>query len=274
VILVIAAGVLGLLIGSFLNVCIVRVRWAEDDAPALDELGPTAAGPAEESIVHPPSACRSCGAAIAWYDNVPLLSFALLRGRCRQCRAQIGWRYPAVETVTGALFAVAAVQFGAGSMLLIALPLLAALVLVTAVDLEHQVVPLEITVLGSAYGVLVNALVGPRPMLECILGVLLGHGIVAFIIAASLLVIGQQGMGEGDGGLLALLGACLGWRAMLLALFVAVMVGGVMAVFLLLSGRRGRREAIPFGPYIALGGAVGLFWGEDVVTWYVGSLTQ
>jgi leader peptidase (prepilin peptidase)/N-methyltransferase len=104
--------------------------------------------------------------------------------------------------------------------------------------------------------------------------VLLGHGIVAFIIAASLLVIGQQGMGEGDGGLLALLGACLGWRAMLLALFVAVMVGGVMAVFLLLSGRRGRREAIPFGPYIALGGAVGLFWGEDVVTWYVGSLTQ
>lgn len=249
----VAAAVLGLIVGSFLNVCIARL-------------------PEGRSIVRPPSACPACGARIAWRDNIPVLSFALLRGRCRSCGEPIAWRYPIVEAATAALFVAAALRFGLDVELLIALPLLAALVLVTAIDLDHQIIPHVITVPGMAYGLIINGVLGQRAIIACILGVLLGHGIVALIIQWSELLIGEPGMGYGDGGLLALLGACLGWRAMVAALFIAIVIGGLVAVILIVTGRRGRREAIPFGPYIATGGVAGLFWGEDLLGWYLSTV--
>lgn len=252
--IVLAAAVLGLAVGSFLNVCIVRL-------------------PEERSIVRPPSACPSCGAGIGWRDNIPLLSFALLRGRCRACAHPISWQYPIVEAATAVLFAAAALRFGLDPELLIALPLLAALVLITVIDLQHQIIPFEITVPGVVYGLIANAVLGHRPFLDCAVGMLAGYGVITFIIQASVLLLGEPGMGDGDSGLLALLGACLGWRAMVAAFFVAIVVGGVIAIVLLATGRRGRKEAIPFGPYIAAGGVVSLFWGEDLVGWYLSTIT-
>jgi len=222
----------GLIVGSFLNVVIARL-------------------PERRSLWHPGSACPGCGAAIAWYDNLPLLSFALLRGRCRACALPISWRYPVV-----ARFVVAAA-------------LLAALIAITAIDLQLQIIPNAITLPGIVAGLLANLGTGAVPWLDALIGVLVGGGVFVAIILGYALLFREEGMGLGDAKLGAMLGAFLGWKALLFSLFVAVIVGGVLAIVLLATGLRGRKDPIPFGPFLALGGATGLFWGEKVVAWYL-----
>jgi leader peptidase (prepilin peptidase)/N-methyltransferase len=235
----------GLVVGSFLNVVIVRL-------------------PEGRSVLRPRSACPGCGAAIAWYDNVPILSFIALRGRCRACGMAIPWRYPIVEAATAAAFALAYVRLGPTPDFVVAVLLLAALIAITGIDLSHQIIPDLITLPGILIGVLSSVVTGRVPWLDSLLGIVIGGGIFFVIILVS-----RGGMGGGDMKLGAMLGAFLGWRLGLLAILLGVLTGGVVAVCLLALGRKGRKEAIPFGPFLALGGALAFLWGEPLLAWYL-----
>ena len=241
--------ILGLCVGSFLNVVIARL-------------------PAGRSIVYPGSSCPRCGKSIAWYDNLPVLSYALLRGRCRNCRNSISWRYPAVEIASGILFALAYLRFESGFGLASALVLLAGLVAITAIDLDHQIIPDVLSVPGIALGLLFSVAPGGIGWADSLLGVLVGGGVFVVIIVASTLVIGQAGMGVGDIKLGAMLGAFLGWKLALLSILLSMLLGGPLAGTLLATGRKGRKDPIPFGPLLALGGLISLFWGDAVLAWY------
>jgi len=237
--------IFGLVIGSFLNVVIVRL-------------------PEGRSIWRPGSSCPGCATPIAWHDNIPLLSFAILRGRCRTCGTAIALRYPLVEAATGALFALAYLVFGPTPDFLVAALFLAALVAITGIDLAHQIIPDVITLPGILAGVVANLATGRVSWLESLAGIIVCGGIFLVIILAS-----RGGMGGGDMKLGAMLGAFLGWKLGLLALMLGVLAGGAVALSLLILGRKGRKEAIPFGPFLALGGAVAFLWGETLLRWYL-----
>jgi len=239
------AALFGLVIGSFVNVVIVRV-------------------PQHQSLWRTRSACPACGALIAWHDNVPLLSFALLRGRCRACGVAISWRYPIVEAATAGLFALAFHRFGPSLDFVVAAAFLAALVAITAIDLQLQIIPDAITLPGIVTGLLANVATHHVSIVDSLLGIGLGGGLFFVII-----VVSGGGMGGGDMKLAAMLGAFLGWKVALIGLFLGVVFGGVFAVVLLASGLRGRKDAVPFGPFLALGGAVALFAGEGLLRWYL-----
>ena len=238
--------ILGLCVGSFLNVVIARV-------------------PKGRSIVHPGSACPRCGKPIAWFDNVPLLSYVLLRARCRHCREPISLRYPLVELVTGLLFVLAAWELGWGLPLAAGLILVAALIAITAIDLDCQLIPDVISLPGIVVGFVLSLVSGRPGWLDSLVGILLGGGLFFLIIVAS-----RGGMGGGDMKLGAMLGAFLGWKLTLVAVMLAVLGGGVVAIVLLALRRKGRKDAVPFGPFLALGGAVSLFWGARLLDWYLG----
>jgi leader peptidase (prepilin peptidase)/N-methyltransferase len=237
----------GLVIGSFLNVVIARL-------------------PQQRSLWAPRSACPQCGHPIAWYDNIPLISFAALRGRCRRCAIRIPWRYPLVEAATAVLFGMAWIVF-AGDVrdFVVAAIFLAMLVAITVIDLRHQIIPDAITLPGVVAGVAASVATDRITWSESVVGTLLGGSLFLAVI-----VLSRGGMGGGDLKLGSMLGAFLGWHALLVALFVAVMLGGTCAVVLLASHRLARKDAIPFGPFLALGGAVALFWGDAIVRWYLG----
>jgi len=237
---------LGLVVGSFLNVVVARL-------------------PEGKSLWGPRSACPRCGQPIAWHDNIPLLSFLALRGRCRRCHQRIAWRYPLVEVVTGVGFTLALLQFGPTVDGAAAALLLAALIAITAIDLRHQIIPDLITLPGIAAGFVLNLLGGRVPWRDSLIGIAVGGGIFVIII-----VMSRGGMGGGDMKLGAMLGAFLGWQLGLLALFGGALTGGIAAICLLALGRKGRKDAIPFGPFLALGGAVSLLWGDQILAWYLG----
>jgi leader peptidase (prepilin peptidase)/N-methyltransferase len=199
---------------------------------------------------------------IAWYDNIPILSFLALRGRCRACAITIPWRYPLVESLTAALFLAAYLAFGPTLDAVVAAVLLAALVAITAIDLQCQIIPDVISLPGILAGCLANVATGRIPWVDSLLGIVVGGGLFMVIILAS-----GGGMGGGDMKLGAMLGAFLGWKVVLVAAFVAVILGGTLALALIASGKRGRKDPIPFGPFLAAGGAAGLFYGERVVRW-------
>ncbi|HXJ80452.1 MAG TPA: prepilin peptidase [Candidatus Methylomirabilis sp.] len=261
-----AALALGLVIGSFLNVVIARV-------------------PHGKSVWQPRSACPGCAAPIAWRDNIPLLSFVALRGRCRHCGMAIGWRYPLIEAGTAAAFTVAYLVLGPTLDFAVAAALLAALIAITGIDLAHQIIPDVISLPGIAAGFAVNLGLGriaaadrlcssgpaaavaacAPAWLDSLIGIAVGGGIFFVIIVAS-----RGGMGGGDMKLGAMLGAFLGWKLGLLGVLLGVLGGGAAAICLLLLRRKGRKEAIPFGPFLALGGAIALLWGDKILDWYFG----
>jgi leader peptidase (prepilin peptidase)/N-methyltransferase len=239
------AAAIGVIVGSFLNVVIVRL-------------------PSSESLVLPRSRCRACGTELHWFDNIPVLSFLALRGRCRACRAPIAWRYPIVEALTGVLFTLAAWRSTSVTDLLVAWLFLSAMVALAAIDLEHQILPDRITLPGIGVGVLTSFLGTRVSGLDALLGILVGGGILFAVI-----VLSGGGMGGGDMKLGAMIGAFLGYKLALLALFLAVIVGGAVALVLLSTGIRKRKDAIPFGPFLAIASAVAMLWGEGFVAWYL-----
>lgn len=239
----------GLAIGSFLNVVIVRV-------------------PEGRSLWHPRSACPGCSAQLAWHDNIPVLSFLWLRGRCRKCGMRISRRYPIVEGVTAAALAAAYLAFGRTGDFIVAAVLLATLVVVTAIDLQHQLIPDLITLPGILVGLVANLALGHVSWFDSAIGIVVGGGLFLVIILVS-----RGGMGGGDMKLGAMLGAFLGWKALLFALFAAIVLGGVVGVAVLVSGLRGRKDPIPFGPFLAAGGAMALFWGERIIDWWLGGFS-
>jgi leader peptidase (prepilin peptidase)/N-methyltransferase len=239
-----AALAFGLCIGSFLNVVIARL-------------------PEGKSLMFPPSSCPRCGHLIAWFDNFPVLSWLLLGGHCRSCREPISWRYPAGEALTGALFVAAFLRFRISADLIVALIFLCGLVAITGIDLDRQVIPDVITLPGIAVGFVLNLATQRISWLDSLLGILVGGGIFFVII-----LISPSGMGGGDLKLGAMMGAFLGWKLGLLAILLGVLSGGLVAVCLLALGRKGRKDAVPFGPFLALGGALSMLWGKSILAWY------
>ena len=239
------AALVGGIIGSFLNVVIVRL-------------------PQNESLVAPRSRCRACGTELHWFDNIPVLSFLALRGRCRTCGGAIAWRYPIVEAVTALLFALAAWRSTSPADLLVAWLFLSALVAITGIDLERQVIPDRITLPGIVVGFLTSFLGTRVSWLDALLGILVGGAILFAVIMLS-----GGGMGGGDMKLSAMMGAFLGYKLALLALFLAVILGGFVALGLLSTGIRRRKDPIPFGPFLAAAATVAILWGETILTWYL-----
>jgi len=246
-----AVFVSGTIIGSFLNVCIVRL-------------------PAGLSIVHPPSHCPGCERPISWYDNVPILSYVALGGRCRRCRMRISPLYPTVEVLTGALAVALWLRLGPGLAFAGYLAFAAALVTITFIDLDHQIIPDVISLPGIAVGLAVS-FVSPlvRP-LDAILGVLAGGGFLLLVAWAYQAIRGQEGMGGGDVKLLAMIGAFLGWQSLFVTIMVASIVGSVIGIALMLYQRADTRLAIPFGPFLAGGALVHLFFGDRILALYFG----
>jgi leader peptidase (prepilin peptidase) / N-methyltransferase len=240
-----AVALFGLAIGSFLNVVIARL-------------------PAGRSLVRPRSTCPGCSALLKWYDNIPVLSFLVLRGRCRTCGMTISWRYPIVEMVTAVVLVIAYVALGPTADFAVAVVLLPALIAITGIDLQHQLIPDAITLPGILVGLLLNLATGRMSWVESVIGISLGGGLFFLIILVS-----RGGMGGGDLKLGAMLGAFLGWKALLFGLFVAIVLGGVIGTAFLATGVRGRKDPIPFGPFLAAGGAMALVWGERAFSWWV-----
>jgi leader peptidase (prepilin peptidase) / N-methyltransferase len=233
----------GLAVGSFLNVLAARI-------------------PLRRSVVAPGSACMSCATPLAWHDNVPLLSYAVLRGRCRHCGASISWRYPAVEAATALLVAGCALDFGLSWRFAVGAAFCAVLVTVSATDLERRIIPNRIVVPAAL--VLLAAQTVLHPSVEWLAS---GAGAALFFLVAAVAYPG--GMGMGDVKLAFLLGAVLG-RTVPVALLVGMLSALVPAAVLgVKHGRAARKMAIPFGPFLALGGLVALFAGRPILDWYL-----
>ena len=238
-------GVFGAAIGSFLNVVIHRV-------------------PAGESIVSPPSRCPGCETAIAPYDNVPVLSWLVLRGSCRSCGTSISARYPLVELLTAVLFAVVALVNGVDERLALSLPFVAMLMAVSAIDLDHRIIPNRILAPAAVYAVAAAAVVAPGELPELLAA---GGGAFAFMLATALLY--PAGMGMGDVKLAGVMGLYLG-VSVIPALLVAFVAGAVVGVAMLVrDGAAARKKGVPFGPFMALGGIVGLLAGVELIDQYV-----
>jgi len=244
-----AAG-FGLIIGSFLNVVIHRL-------------------PREESLVTPRSRCPACQTPIRPWDNVPVVSFLLLRGRCRDCGQPISWRYPLVEGLTGLLFALTVARFGMTFLALSLLFLVSALVVVAFVDIDHQVIPNAITLPGIPLGLLAGLAVGGPPILDRILGALTGAGFLYLVLLYGSALYGRDAMGEGDLNLIALVGAFLGWRGVVVTILFGCVAGSFVGLTMIAFGRLGRRDHMPFGPFLATGALVALFVGDQLISWYV-----
>jgi leader peptidase (prepilin peptidase)/N-methyltransferase len=237
----------GLAIGSFLNVLAARM-------------------PLKRSVVHPGSACMSCGTEIRWYDNVPLLSYVLLRGRCRSCGAGIGLRYPAVELTTALLVAGCVLAFGLTADAAVATLFCIALVAVSATDLEHRIIPNKIVLPAAVVVLAAQTALHPSP--EWALGTL---GASGFLFVAALAY--PAGMGMGDVKLALLMGAMLG-RTVGVALMLGMIAALVPGIVLLAKhGQKARKMGIPFGPFLALGSVVALFWGHALLDAYLSLMT-
>lgn len=245
-----ALGLFGLCVGSFLNVCIHRL-------------------PLGQSIVSPGSRCPHCGYALRWFDNIPVLSYAMLRGRCRRCGAGISVRYPVIELVTMVVFVAHALVFGADIVLVPRLLFASALIALFAIDLEHHLLPNAITLPGIAVGLAFSLLLPPG-IVPALIGVLVGGGVLWLIGEAYFRLAGQEGMGGGDVKMLAMIGAFLGWKLVLVTLVFSSIAGSVIGMLVLASRRGGLKYALPYGTFLALGALVASLFGDRIVAWYVG----
>jgi leader peptidase (prepilin peptidase)/N-methyltransferase len=242
-------GAFGLVVGSFLNVCIHRI-------------------PRDESIAWPGSRCPACGAPIRWFDNIPVLSYLVLAGRCRRCRARIAVKYPLVELATMGLFLAHYWMLGAQPLLAVRLLFSAALIVLFVIDLEHQILPNRITLPGIAVGFAASLGLWPG-WRDSLLGVLLGSGILWAIAEAYFRVRREEGLGMGDVKMLAMIGAFLGWQQVLLTLVLSSAAGSLVGVALMAAGRGTMKDALPFGTFLALGAVASSLVGSDLVAWYV-----
>jgi leader peptidase (prepilin peptidase) / N-methyltransferase len=248
--ILILAGVIGLSVGSFLNVCIYRL-------------------PRGHSLMRPASRCPSCGRPLRWFDNIPVVSWVALGGRCGQCRARISIQYPIVEFVTAALFVLLVYVTEPGPLLASRLVLAAALIVLFAIDLEHHILPNVITLPGIVVGFLFS-LAAPPGWPASLVGIALGAGLLYGIAAAYYLVRREEGLGMGDVKMLAMVGAFLGWKAVLLTIVLSSLAGAVIGMAMVVSGRGNLRYALPFGTFLAIGALVSMLAGDAIVGWYVG----
>ena len=244
--------VFGLAVGSFLNVVIYRL-------------------PREESVAWPASHCTTCDRPLSWYENIPVVSWTVLRGRCRTCRSRISIQYPIVELITGALFAGAYVAFGLTPLLPVRILFACAMIVLFAIDLEHQILPNEITLPGVAIGFLCAHFVPPG-WESSLIGLLAG-GLFPFLVAEAYLRIRKrEGMGMGDFKMLAMVGAFLGWPLVWVTLILACLLGIVIGGGALVASRRGMATRIPFGTFIAVAALMCSYFERPTLAMYDGAL--
>jgi leader peptidase (prepilin peptidase)/N-methyltransferase len=243
------AALFGAIVGSFLNVCIHRL-------------------PRGQSIVWPASACPSCGRSLAWYENIPIVAFLALRGRCHTCRAPISIRYLIVEIVTATMFGTAWWYYGPGPLLIARLVFGCALITLFAIDLEHHLLPNRITLPGVVIGFAFSAFTEPGWMAS-LMGILVGGGLLFGVAEVYYRVRHEEGLGMGDVKMLAMIGAFVGWKLTLVTLMMASLSGTVIGLFLIITGRGGMKYALPFGTFLALGAAAAATIGPALLDWYL-----
>jgi leader peptidase (prepilin peptidase)/N-methyltransferase len=248
---VIVAAAFGAIVGSFLNVCIYRL-------------------PIEKSIVWPASACMSCGRELSWFENVPVLAWLALRGRCRTCGAPLSIQYPLVEALTAAMFAGAWWYYGPQPLLAARLVFGCALIVLFAIDLEHHLLPNVITLPGIVVGFLFSLVAEPR-WVSSLIGILVGGGVLYAVAEVYYRVRHEEGLGMGDVKMLAMIGAFLGWKLTLVTLMMASLSGTVIGLSLIATKRGGMKYALPFGTFLALGAAAAATAGPALLEWYLGT---
>jgi leader peptidase (prepilin peptidase)/N-methyltransferase len=245
--------VFGLVIGSFLNVCIFRI-------------------PRNISIVFPSSRCPSCNHPIRAWDNIPVFSYLVLGGRCRHCGAKISLQYPLVEALNAFFYVAVFWRYGFGWDSGVYALFCSSLLVITFVDIEFQIIPDRITLPGIVMGLLAGLLLMPDPFMRTtllgykasVIGLLSGGGF--FYLVA---VLSRGGMGGGDIKMMAMGGALMGWKTVMLTTFLGSLTGSVVGLFLMIFRGRGRKAKIPFGPFLALGAVITLFFGEEILAWYL-----
>jgi len=242
---------LGLAIGSFFNVCIYRI-------------------PREESVVSPPSHCPACGRQISWWQNIPVFSYLFLRGRCYFCKISISPRYMLVELLTGILFLAVYLHSGWQPATICWLIFVSLLIPIIFIDLDHQIIPDRFSLSGIVLGFVCSLTGLTIPWGESALGIIVGGGVFWLIAEGYYRFTGRDGMGGGDVKLLAMIGAFLGVKSLLLIILVSSLVGSVVGVLLMVINKKDSQFAIPFGPFLAFGALVYLFWGPPLISWYLG----
>jgi leader peptidase (prepilin peptidase)/N-methyltransferase len=242
--------VTGMVVGSFLNVCICRM-------------------PKGESVVTPPSHCPQCDYRIRWYDNIPIVSYLLLRGRCRGCGMHISPQYPLVELLNGLLTLALFLRFGPTLAFLVLFLFCSALVVITFIDLDHQIIPDEISLTGIVVGFVFSFFLQGHSWLNSLLGILLGGGSLLLVAYGYQWLTGKEGMGGGDIKLLAMMGAFLGWKSIPFIIFASSLVGSVIGITIMLVQKKDSKLAIPFGPYLAFGAVLYIFYGRQIIHWYL-----
>lgn len=250
---IIFALTLGLCVGSFLNVLIYRL-------------------PLEKSVIRPASACPNCGIPIRGYDNIPVLSYLLLRGKCRRCQSRISLRYPLLELVTGLLSLAIFFRYGVSWACLFYFMFVAALIAIIFIDFDHQIIPDVITYPGIAVGFISSLLLPNITYRDSLIGIIMGGGILYLIALGYLALAKREGMGGGDIKLLAMIGAFLGWQALPFTILSSAFLGSVVGIIAMLKTGKDTRMAIPFGPFLSIGAILYLFWGKAVTQWYLGLL--
>ncbi|WAF91125.1 A24 family peptidase [Aeromonas hydrophila] len=263
-----------LMIGSFLNVVIHRLPIMLEREWQVEYLGyfnPETQPQQEEryNLMVPRSACPHCGHAITAMENIPLLSWLWLKGRCRECQAPISARYPLVELLTALLSLVVAATYPPGWGLLAALLLTWVLVALTFIDLDKMLLPDQLTLPLLWGGLLFNLTGGFVPLADAVIGAMAGYLVLWSLYWAFKLLTGKEGMGYGDFKLLAALGAWLGWQALPIVLLLSSLVGAFIGIGLILLRNHHQNKPIPFGPYLAIAGWIALLWGDTITRWYL-----
>ncbi|MBN1634887.1 MAG: prepilin peptidase [Deltaproteobacteria bacterium] len=249
----VALTVLGLFIGSFLNVCIHRI-------------------PRCESIVWPASHCPKCLTPIRPWDNIPVLSYLFLLGKCRSCSAKISLRYPMVEILSALLCISLYLRFGLSPEFLIYYVWVCILLVITFIDLDYQIIPDSLSIGGIILG-LIAVFWLPLSYKTALIGLALGSGLLIAIIYGYYFLTKRQGMGGGDVKLLGMIGVFTGWEGVLFTIFCASLIGSVVGVTWVIIRKKGMLAAIPFGPFLSLGAIVYVLWGAKIINWYLGYIS-
>jgi leader peptidase (prepilin peptidase)/N-methyltransferase len=242
--------VIGACVGSFLNVCIYRL-------------------PRHESLMWPGSRCTRCARALSWYENVPVVSWVLLRGRCRTCREPVSWMYPIVEVITALTFLSGYLLYGISAIGAVRILFACALIVLFVTDLQHKILPNVITVPGIVVGFALSFFLPPG-WRDSLIGIAIGGGTLFAIAEAYYRLRVLEGLGMGDVKLLGMIGAFLGWKLVLLTLVFASFAGSIAGGILIVSGRGSMKYALPFGTYLAVAALVAAIWGTPIVDWYLG----
>jgi len=242
--------IFGAIVGSFLNVCIIRL-------------------PKEESIVWPGSHCPHCKVPIEFYDNIPLISYILLKGRCRHCHRHISFQYPLIEGITALSSLILIMKFGPSLSYLFYFLFVAALIVITVIDLYHQIIPDVISLPGIGVGLGASLIIPQNTFFNSLVGILLGGGSLFLVATLYQWLFKREGMGGGDVKLLAMIGAFLGWKAVILTILLGSLIGSITGIIIMVLKGKDFKYAIPFGPFLSLGAVISLFYGENLIRWYL-----